>query len=188
MSRNTSQAILFVDGYNIIGAWMSLQMMRDRHGLEAARQELVEALASYSAFEGLETYVVFDAQYQDTPGSKEVITGSLTICYTEYRETADTYIERACALFRKDIRKFDHRLIVATSDRAQQLTVSGYGAELMSADQLRSEVEFSEIKLKSRQKSDRKQQPSSRFLSSAIDPEARKKLMQMRFGIREDQL
>jgi uncharacterized protein len=36
----TSGSLLLVDGYNIIGAWSSLKKIRDRDGLEAARQEL----------------------------------------------------------------------------------------------------------------------------------------------------
>jgi predicted RNA-binding protein with PIN domain len=156
--------------------------MRDRHGLEEARRELVNLLIDYSAYQDLETQIVFDSQFQETPGSREVVTGALCICYTEYRQTADTYIERACALFRKDIRKFDRRLIVATSDRAQQLTVVGYGAEWISAERLLSEVDLAHQRVRRKQATTRKKQSSRRFLSNAIDPIARQQLSRMRFG------
>jgi uncharacterized protein len=181
MPSSASQAILLVDGYNIIGAWHSLQQTRDRHGLEEARRELANALVDYSAYQNFQTQIVFDAQYQDTPGSRESL-GNIWICYTDYRQTADTHIEKACALFRRDIRKFDHRLIVATSDRAQQLTVVGYGAEWMSAEQLRSEVEAANLHVRRKQQKLQKGRSPNRFLSNAIDPVARQRLAKLRLG------
>lgn len=180
------QAILFVDGYNVIGAWSRLQWLRDSEGLEAARRELIESLVGYSAYQGFDTRIVFDAQYQDLPGSRETVTQNLCICYTDYRQTADTYIEKSCALFRQDLRKFEQRLIVATSDRAQQLTVVGYGAEWMSAQQLRQEVELSEQRVRRRQQP--KRQSSKRFLSSGLDPAAQQRLYRMRMGLSGDEL
>ena len=184
MPRSTSpQAILLVDGYNMIGAWASLKETRDRHGLEAARRDLATALIGYSAYEGFDTQIIFDAQYQDHPGSREVLTGSVSLCYTDYKQTADTYIEKTCALFRKDLRKFEQRLIVATSDRAQQLTVVGYGAEWMSAQRLLAEIELAELSVSRKQRSAQKKGRSpQRFLSSALDPEARQRLTKMREG------
>ncbi|MCU0571268.1 MAG: NYN domain-containing protein [Oculatellaceae cyanobacterium Prado106] len=184
MARSTPQAILLVDGYNIIGAWNSLKQTRDRLGLEEARRELVHALMGYSSFQGYHTQVVFDAQYQDTPGSREIINSSVMICYTDFKQTADSYIEKACALFRQDLRKFEQRLIVATSDRAQQLTVVGYGAEWMSAHKLQVEVEMAELRVSRRRQQEQKKNGRSaqRFLFNAIDPEARQRLSKLRDG------
>lgn len=182
MPSSPPQALLLVDGYNVIGAWQRLQHVRDRHGLEEARRELVTALIDYSAYQNFNTHVVFDSQYQDTPGSREAMTGNLTICYTDFKQTADTYIEKTCAQYRSNIRKFDQRLIVATSDRAQQLTVVGYGAEWISAQQLHSEVELAAIRVRRKQQSTRKQQSPKRFLASSIDPIARQQLAKMRLG------
>lgn len=182
MPPASSQALLLVDGYNVIGSWHSLLQIRDQYGLEEARRELVTSLIDYSAYRNYETLVVFDSQYQDAPGSREPVTGNLIICYTDYRQTADTYIEKTCAQYRNDSRKFEQRLIVATSDRAQQLTVVGYGAEWISAQQLRSEVEFAAQHIRRKQRSIRKTQSSQRFLASAIDPAARQRLAQLRMG------
>jgi predicted RNA-binding protein with PIN domain len=182
MPRPATQAILFVDGYNVIGAWARLQQVRDDQGLEAARHDLVETLVGYSAFQGFDTRVVFDAQYQGSPGCREVITPNLSICYTDYKQTADTYIEKSCALFRNDLRKFQQRLIVATSDRAQQLTVVGYGAEWMSAHQLLADVELATLKVRRKQQVGRGRSPN-RFLSSSLDPVAQQRLARMRMGL-----
>lgn len=180
MPRSSTQAVLLVDGYNVVGAWEDLRRVRDRNGLEAARRQLIEVLTNYSAYQGYDTQVVFDAQYRDTTSNREVITPNLSVHYTAFRQTADTFIEKACAAFRYDVRKFQQRLIVATSDRAQQLTVVGYGAEWLSAEQLANEVETVTRRVQQRQKNVRK--APTRFLAHALDPDAQKRLSQLRFG------
>jgi hypothetical protein len=185
MPYSTPQAILLVDGYNVIGAWFSLKRVRDREGLEAARRELVESLVGYSAFQGFDTQLIFDAQYQATSSSREVVTPNLAVVYTDFLQTADSYIEQTCAKFRNDLRKFEQRLIVATSDRAQQLTVVGYGAEWMSAQRLQTDVEVIANRVQHRQQS--KGRSSKRFLSNSLDPVAQQRLSRMRLGLSTEQ-
>lgn len=185
MARSPLQAVLLVDGYNVIGAWPRLQTARDCEGLEMARRGLIEALTDYSAFKGFETRVVFDAYAQTSPSRQEAITHNVSIHYTDFGQTADTYIERVCALFRNDVRKFQQRLIVATSDRAQQLTVVGYGAEWMSAHRLAMDVEHARQRVRRRQ---RPAKPSpKRFLASSLDPVAQARLAQLRLGLSQDE-
>ena len=184
MSSPPYQAILLVDGYNIIGDWSDLKQSRDRYGLEAARHELVECLINYTAAVAYRTKVVFDAHYQDTPRSTEVHTAALSVHYTAFAETADTYIEKFCATFaRKKYQQESTRLIVATSDRAQQLTVVGYGSEWLSAPMLAREVEQMAQKTKNRTKKQTKKKSSGRFLFNTLDPSAQKLLRQMQRGI-----
>lgn len=180
MPRSIPQAVLLVDGYNVVGLWAGLRQVRDCEGLEPARRQLVEALAGYSAFQGFDTQIVFDSQYRETGSNREVITPNLSVRYTDFGQTADTYIEKACADFRYDLRKFQQRLIVATSDRAQQLTVVGYGAECLSAERLETEVEAIARRVQRRQKASKK--PASRFLANALDPVAQQQLAKLRFG------
>ncbi|MGG6267653.1 NYN domain-containing protein [Leptolyngbya sp. AN03gr2] len=180
MPRSAPQALLLVDGYNIVGAWHELKVIRDRDGLEESRRKLVETLIGYSSYQNFETHVVFDAQYRDCPTNREEITKYLFVCYTDFGQTADTYIEKTCADFRHDIRKFKQRLIVATSDRAQQLTVVGYGAEWMSAEKLANEVEFAARRVQSKLKP--KKKSAGRLLMHSIDPDAQKRLEDLRFG------
>jgi hypothetical protein len=153
--------------------------LRDREGLEESRRRLVELLTNYSAFQGFDTRLVFDAQYRDTTGSREVVTANLSIHYTNFGQTADTFIEKTCAAFRSDLRKFQQRLIVATSDRAQQLTVVGYGAEWMSAERLAADVESVNVRVQRKQKSPK--HSSGRLLHS-LDPIAKQRLSELRFG------
>jgi uncharacterized protein len=189
MAPKRQEVILLVDGYNIIGAWPELYPdhhddapLQQRSGadLEAARQKLIEQLINFSAFEGYETTIVFDAHSRDTPAYIEIITPNLSVYYTEFKETADTYIEKFCAGHQHQ-RTLKTRILVATSDRAQQLTVGGFGAEWISALQLVGNVESSSRSSRDRRKS--KGQNSGRFLFNSLDPKSQARLAAMRHGI-----
>jgi len=183
MSCPTHEAVLLVDGYNIIGAWPCLKKTRDSSGLESARGELIETMTNYSSFQGYDTQVVFDAQYQNSCSNIEVITDLLSVHYTDFGQTADTYIEKTCASLRYQIaRSRNGRVIVATSDRAQQLMVQGYGAEWLSAQQLCGEVETMGCRM--RQKYQSQKQSKSRFLVNSIDAKARQRLAELRMGLK----
>lgn len=141
MKPSILKPLLFVDGYNIIGAWPQLSQLRDAGSLEVARDRLIEDLTNYSAYQGFRTRIVFDAYMQKRRGSQESITDDVIIHYTTFGQTADSCIERWCADLQRDVRYFGLRLVVATSDQAQRHTVTGYGAEWMSAYRLASELE-----------------------------------------------
>jgi predicted RNA-binding protein with PIN domain len=184
MNYSSPAAILLVDGYNAIGQWPTLRKTKKRAGLEAARWELIQTLTNYSAVQEYETQIVFDAQYrkQRSPlGNREVIDERLSVAYTNYGETADTFIERACALFREDIRRFQSRLIVATSDRAQQMTVVGYGAEWMSVQHLANDVDVMLTQV--RQHRSMQRRTTGRLLAHCIDDAARQQLSRWRHGL-----
>jgi predicted RNA-binding protein with PIN domain len=181
MATPSYRALLLVDGYNVIGAWSDLQTSRDRHGLDAARQELIEVLINYTAIAEYRTKIVFDAHYQNTPSNSEKFTSHLSVYYTDFAETADTYIEKICAAFyHRPYQQKYSRLIVATSDRAQQLTAIGYGAEWLSARRLAGEVAAAARTIKRQKKYSK--QTTGRFLSSALDPAAQETLQQWRRG------
>jgi hypothetical protein len=181
MSPSSRQALLLVDGYNIIGAWSYLKKTRDRDGLESARRELIEVLINYTATEGYHSQVVFDAHFQNTPSYSEVHTASLSVYYTAFAQTADTYIEKYCASFSRSIENQYGRLIVATSDRAQRLTILGYGAEWISAQRLAGEVETARNRV-NRTKRPHKSH-AGRFLFNALDAEAQERLRELRRGL-----
>ena len=180
MPSSSPQALLLVDGYNIIGAWSYLKKLCDRQGLESARRELVEVLINYTVHQGFETQIVFDAHYQNTPSSKENHTPILSVYYTAFAQTADTYIEKVCASFEGQFSSKYPRLIVATSDRAQQLTVLGYGAEWMSAQRLVSEVEVAASQV--RRKYRPQKQVRGRFLFNSLDAKVQQRLRQLQQG------
>jgi hypothetical protein len=180
MNTSTRQALLLVDGYNIIGAWKSLQKTRDRYGLESARQDLVRLIIDYTAYQGLTTELVFDSHLQKTPLQKEKYGANVSVHYTAFAQTADTYIEKICASFSHSQARTTSRIIVATSDHAQKLTAIGYGAEWFSAEKFKTEVEATASQFK------RKKRPRSnhqgRFLVNSLDPKTQAALFQWRQG------
>jgi len=180
MAKQSTDAILVIDGYNIIGACPDLRQVRDRNSLEDSRHRLAEHLMSYGALGGYHIWLVFDAYDTRGPASVDRRTETLQIHYTPLGQTADTYIEKLCADFRYDVRRFQQRLIVATSDRAQRLMVVGYGAEWMSAQHLLRDMTQQQRQMHQRKKP--RQRPSGR-LSHALDPVAHQRLSQMRYGL-----
>ncbi len=181
MATPIPDALLLVDGYNVIGAWSCLKKECDRHGLESARYRLIETLINYTAHQGYRTQIVFDSQYQDTPGTQEAHTPCLSVYYTAFEQTADTYIEKICAS--RDNHTQYSRIIVATSDRAQKLTVMGYGAEWMSAQRLELEIDQSLRRIRNKQRPQKVSQ--GRFLVNSLDVKVQQKLNQMRHGIHQ---
>ncbi len=171
-------ATLYVDGYNMIGSWPALIQLRDQGDLAAARDQLMELMVNYSAYQQFHTHLVFDAYTQATPAAVEPVTDHVSIHYTDFGQTADSYIERFCARWRAN----PCRLIVATSDRAQQLTVTGYGAEWMSAKQLSADVLATARQHRDQHHRQTRPKRSQRFLAHSLSPEAQVRLQKMRFG------
>jgi len=170
--------VMLVDAYNIIGAWGNLKKWRDLGDFDAARSELTEIMASFSSYHGYQTILVFDAYNIPTPGVMEKVTKNLKLYYTDHKQTADTYIERCCAEVHRHPLRHLKRIIVVTSDRLQQLTTSGFGAEWMSALTLEQEVELTFRSVRHRQKPHT--QSVNRLLGNTLDLATRERLNKLR--------
>lgn len=179
MKAQSPEALLLVDGYNVIGTWNDLKQTRDRHGLEMARDELIEILINYASHNCYKTKIIFDAQYQQTPSQEEAHTHFVSAYYTAFSETADTYIEKACAAFRNSYTV--PRIIVATSDQAQRHTVVGYGAEWMSSLRLQADVVATNRRARDHRKTH--QSNRGRHLMNSLDPKTQQMLRQLRHGM-----
>ena len=129
---------LLVDGYNIIFAWDDLKKL-GQENLDLARTTLIDRLRNYQGFRQHPVIVVFDAyKVKNNPGSIEHF-GDLSVVYTKEAETADMYIERVTHELGKK-----HRVRVATSDGLEQIIILGHGAQRMSAENFRREVDMVE--------------------------------------------
>ncbi|GBG06258.1 hypothetical protein PAT3040_00775 [Paenibacillus agaridevorans] len=127
---NRPNDVLLVDGYNIIGAWPVLEKLKESD-LEDARDKLLDMLADYQGFSGMEIYVIFDAH--QVPGLGATYKQhKLTVVYTKEKETADECIERLCSELM--IRR--RSIYVATSDLVEQHVAFGKGALRLSAREL----------------------------------------------------
>lgn len=126
---------LLVDGYNILYAWDELRELM-QVTVDGARSRLMDILCNYQAYRKVHVIVVFDAyKVVGGVGSAQDY-HNIHVVYTKEAETADQYIEKFA---HKMGRKF--RVTVATSDGLEQLIIRGQGCLLMSAADLREDVE-----------------------------------------------
>ncbi|MBK0347979.1 NYN domain-containing protein [Aerococcaceae bacterium zg-ZJ1578] len=130
--------ILFVDGYNMIGAWPHLEKLMKQDELELARDQLLFELANFKKVRGYhQIIVVFDAYL--VPGiTKRFTEFDLQVVFTKENETADSYIEREVANYISPI----YRVVVATSDYAEQWLIFQRGALRQSANELALEIRY----------------------------------------------
>lgn len=150
--------ILLVDGYNMIGDWPELRVLREKD-LAAARDILVDKMAEYQAYTGMRVIVVFDAHF--VPGSETKYKNyRIEVIFTKENESADERIEKLAKEL-KDIRTEIH---VATSDFLEQWVTFGLGALRKSARELAIEVNQIEKRI-SRQVDDMKKQRRSSSLT-----------------------
>src|SRR5690625_1382206 len=134
--------LLFVDGYNMIGAWPHLAKLQRQDNMEAARDALLHDLSEYSKYEDIEIRVVFDAQF--VPGiQKNYERYNLTVIFTKEDETADSYIERSVG----EENLFLTNVTVATSDLAEQWLVFQRGASRKSARDLYKELKHTKSRI-----------------------------------------
>lgn len=124
--------ILFVDGYNMIGAWPQLVQLKNLDKIQEARDLLLFELANYRKYRGIdELLVVFDAYF--VPGLTQSFEEyEVKVVFTKEGETADSFIEREVPNFVNSLSS----VRVATSDAAEQWVIFQKGALRMSAQEL----------------------------------------------------
>ena len=125
--------LLYVDGYNFIGAWPEAN--KENWSLDECRDRLILLLEDYAGYTGQEVWVVFDGYRTERPLRTVEPRKELTVVYTRHGETADHYIERMC----QDLPKY-REARVATSDSIEQTLILGRGATRLSAREFWREV------------------------------------------------
>ncbi len=149
--------ILIVDGYNIIGAWPDLKVLKDKD-LAAARDLLIEKMAEYQAYSGYKVIVVFDA-YEVQGIEKKYKNHKLDVIFTKENETADERIEKmAIALSNRKT-----QIHVATSDFTEQWAIFGQGALRISARELLTEMKEIERRIEKRVKKIQEDKPVTKI-------------------------
>lgn len=128
--------LLIVDGYNMIGAWPELVVLKKQGRLEEAREDLLNRLSNYAKYEGIQIMVVFDAQF--VPGiTQSYEKYQLEVIFTQEGETADSYIERTAG----QLNNLLTQVTVATSDLAEQWVIFSQGALRTLARELYKSVQ-----------------------------------------------
>ncbi|MDO4710565.1 MAG: NYN domain-containing protein [Peptostreptococcaceae bacterium] len=131
--------VLLIDGYNIINAWGDLAKIAGDN-LEEARRLFNDKISEYAQYNGIDTYIVYDAYKVRGVSDREEKIKKLTIIFTKENQTADSYIEK----FIHDYKYKRHAMIrVATNDLTEQNMVLGKGAARLTARELLLEVEQS---------------------------------------------
>lgn len=135
LEQLAKEEYLLVDGYNVIYSWPELKELVE-HNMEAARMKLIDILSNYQGSKKCNIIVVFDA-YRVQGRVEEIIThNNIHLVYTKEAQTADEYIEKFAA---KNKQKYIIKVV--TSDGLQQLIVRGQGSLLLSASELKLEIE-----------------------------------------------
>ncbi len=129
---------LLVDGYNIIFAWEELNELA-KVNIDGARYRLMDILCNYQGYKKCILIVVFDAYKVVGNTGSAMKYHNINVVYTKEAETADQYIEK---LAHKIGGKY--RVTVATSDGLEQLIIRSQGCLLLSAKDLKEEVEYVE--------------------------------------------
>lgn len=128
--------ILIVDGYNIIGAWPELRVLKDRD-LSAARDRLIEIMAEYKAYTGFQVIVVFDAYFVQGL-ERKYKNYKIDVIFTKENETADERIEKLAI----ELNNIKTQVHVATSDFTEQWAIFGQGALRKSARDLLIDCQY----------------------------------------------
>lgn len=163
---------LLVDGYNIIFSWEDLKELADTN-MDGAKIKLAEVLSNYKGIKNCHVILVFDA-YRVQGHPEEVMEyQGIHIVYTREAQTADQYIEQ----FAHDNSK-KYNITVATSDGLQQIIIRGAGAFLLSARDLKAEIEAANenSQLKYREG----QEKTRNHLLDNVSPEIRKQMEDIR--------
>lgn len=167
----TKETYLLVDGYNIIFAWPELRELANDN-MDGARIKLLECLSNYQGIRKYEVIVVFDA-YRVEGHREEIIDyHNIHMVYTKEAQTADHYIEK----FVHDYHTKYH-VIVATSDGLEQVIIRGKGASLLSARELKEEVESANEKMM--QTYQEKQVIERNYLIDILEPEAKQQIEEL---------
>lgn len=133
--KETKEEYLLVDGYNIIFAWSELKELA-ADNLDGARLKLLDYLSKYQGVRECQIIAVFDA-YRVQRHHEEIIDyDNLHVVYTKEAQTADHFIEK----FAHDNQK-KYNITVATSDGLQQIIIRGAGCLVLSARELKEEIE-----------------------------------------------
>ncbi len=165
---------LLVDGYNVIFAWEELRDLA-RTNIDSARDKLMDVMCNYQGFRRCRLILVFDAYRVEGHKEEVVKYHNIHVVYTKEAETADQYIERtAHEMGRK------YQVTVATSDGLEQIIIRGQGCVMMSARELKEEIE--RINKEIRVKYVEQLPQSKNLLFDYLPEELAKKLNEVRLG------
>ena len=133
--KKPEENYLLVDGYNIIFSWDELRDLSEVN-ITSARNALMDILCNYQGFKKDTLILVFDAYKVEGNPGQVFKYHNIYVVYTKEAETADQYIEKTVHRMNRK-----YQVTVATSDALEQVIILGQGAQRLSAQGLKDEVE-----------------------------------------------
>lgn len=174
LKNEKKEEYLLVDGYNIIFAWPELREVAEEN-MDGARIKLLECLSNYQGIKKCKIIVVFDA-YRVVGNRAEMMAyQNVHMVYTKEAQTADHYIEK---FVHEHEQKY--RVTVATSDGLEQIIIRGKGCALLSARELKEEVETANKKILDDYQE--KQTVDKHYLSDILSDAHREEFDRLRHG------
>ncbi len=170
--RESREEYLLVDGYNIIFAWPELKELAE-HNLDSARLALMDQLSNYQGIRGGKIIAVFDAYRLKEHPEEVIVYHNIQVVYTKEAQTADQYIEKFA-----QANSSNYHITVATSDGLQQIIVRGAGCGLLSARDLKEEMEAAGKK--QLEDFEGKQPGSRNYLMDSLSEEAKEAFKSIR--------
>jgi len=125
--------VLIVDGHSMIFQWPDLTLQHAKK-TAIARETLIRMLTGLQDNSDWHVAVVYDGKGAKATEVKQ--THGVQVFYSKEDQTADSIIERLSATYSD---KYD--VTVATDDVMERTTVASFGASVMSAFQLREEID-----------------------------------------------
>ncbi len=166
---------LLVDGYNIIFAWEELRELA-KVTVDGARQRLMDILCNYQGYKKCTLILVFDAYKVEGSLGQALKYNNIHVVYTKEAETADQYIEKLAHQMGRQ-----HQVTVATSDGLEQLIIRGQGCRLLSAQDLREEIEYVNHQIRT-QHLENLPKRSGNYLFGQVEPDLADYLEDVRLG------
>ena len=149
-----------------------------KDNLSGARGKLMDILSNYQGYKRNTVILVFDA-YKVEGGQGQIYKyHNIHVVFTKEAETADQYIEKTVhAIGQK------HQVTVATSDALEQVIILGQGANRMSAQGLKDEID--ETNQEIRRGYLNKNTKKGTYLFDGLSQEEAKIIEETRLGKRE---
>lgn len=165
--KKSGEEYLLVDGYNVIYAWEELKELA-KDNLDGARGKLMDILCNYQGIRKCHLIVVFDAYRVKGHAAEIKDYHNIHVVFTAEAETADQYIEK----FAHENGK-KYRVTVATSDGLEQIIIRGQDCLLLSARELKEEIEnaVEQVSREYREGQPREQKPMLKELLQEIEIE-----------------
>lgn len=165
--KKSGEEYLLVDGYNVIYAWEELKELA-KDNLDGARGKLMDILCNYQGIRKCHLIVVFDAYRVKGHAAEITDYHNIHVVFTAEAETADQYIEK----FAHENGK-KYRVTVATSDGLEQIIIRGQDCLLLSARELKEEIEnaVEQVSREYREGQPREQKPMLKELLQEIEIE-----------------